>query len=418
MPQLTRFIAEYESAPQWEIDTKALPTALQAYRRKCRAFADKYIRPYALALDAQKDKTAEEEILVRAGKEGFLSDMLPWPLGSQPASVALEPLHWVQSLKMEEFCAACGGIGLLLGAHGLGMAPFILSGDLRMVFKYVLPINRENSAGVPHIAAFAITEPAAGSDVEETEGARVYTPGTTAKRTSGGWILNGRKVFISGGDIARTVTVFAAIEKEGVDSWTCFAVPKETVGFSVGRNELKMGQRASSATELIFEDAFVSDANVVGGVRGGWSLCRTVLNYSRIPVAAIALGIARGAFEAAIEFASKQKLGGQTLNQYQEVQLSLARMYTLTTAMRSTVWNLAAHWTQRQSHASAAKVFCSDTAMEVANLAMELMGNHGLFTHNLAEKAFRDARLTQIYEGTNQINLLGIIEDQYEDFFK
>jgi len=133
--------------------------------------------------------------------------------------------------------------------------------------------------------AFAITVPSGGSDVEDTEGGARYKPLTTAKRVSGGWLLNGRKVFISDGDIAHAVTVFTAIENKGLDSWTCFLVYDGTPGFSRGRNELKMGQRASSATELIFEDCFVPDSQVVGGLEKGWMLNRLTLNYSRIPVA-------------------------------------------------------------------------------------------------------------------------------------
>ncbi|HRP68913.1 MAG TPA: acyl-CoA dehydrogenase family protein, partial [Turneriella sp.] len=212
MPNFTQAIAAYSSDATWNIDTNRLPAALKSYRQKCRAFAQRYIQPHALSLDTQKDKTVQEAILAAAGKQGLLSDMLPWPLGSASIATMLEPLHWVQSIKMEEFCAACGGLGLMLGAHGLGMAPLVLSGDMRALVKFVLPMNRENSAGKMHVAAFAITEPGAGSDVEETEGARTYTPGTTAKKVSGGWLLNGHKVFISGGDIARSITVFAAIE--------------------------------------------------------------------------------------------------------------------------------------------------------------------------------------------------------------
>lgn len=415
MRELTRFLAGYAPSTIWEVDTAAFPGPLQQYRRSCRIFAQSWLKPYALTMDAIKNSALRDVILREAGKGGFLSDMLPWPLGAGSPGVFLKPLHFFSAIKMEELCAACGGLGLMIGAHGLGMAPIVLSGEVAAWWRFAVPMNQSNLRGDIRIAAYAITEPAAGSDVEDTDGARLYRPKMRARRVPGGWSLTGRKVFISGGDIADSVCVFAALEDEGMDSWTCFLVRKGMPGFALGRNELKMGQRASSASELVFEDVVVPDNHVIGGLRNGWSLNRTVLNYSRMPVGAIALGIARNAFEAALEFAAAHSLAGRKLADYQEIQLMLARMFTLTSAMRSMIWDSASTWTARQYKASAVKVFCSDTAMQVCELAMELMGNHGLSAAHTAEKAYRDARLTQIYEGTNQINLLGIIEDQHEE---
>jgi butyryl-CoA dehydrogenase len=263
--------------------------------------------------------------------------------------------------------------------------------------------------------AFAITEPGAGSDAQDGRGASLYRPTTTAKKVEGGWLLNGTKIFISGGDIAQSVSVFAALEGEGMDSWSCFLLQRGMDGFTVGRKESKMGQRASAATELIMDNVFVPDSHLVGELYQGWGINRAVLNYSRIPVGAIALGIARGAMESAVEFASSQSQGGKPLINYQEVQLAIAQMLMEVSAMRCMVWNFANTWTLRQSRASMAKTFCSDTAVKVCERAMELMGNHGILHHKRAEKAYRDARLTQIYEGTNEINRLAVIEDQMEE---
>ncbi|RMD92178.1 MAG: acyl-CoA dehydrogenase [Calditrichaeota bacterium] len=369
-----------------------------------------------LSGDLDPHGEAARHILREAGRAGYLSDLLPFPLGTANPRVMLKSLIWQHSIKLEELCAVCGGAGLLIGANALGAMPILLSGKLSQVARFLLPAFARSKRGRPSVFAFAITEPAGGSDVEDSHGASHYRPGTVARRVSGGWQLNGRKVFISGGDIADAVTVFAALENEGLDAWTCFLVKKGMAGFRCGRNELKMGQRLSSATELIFENVFVPDDHVIGKLRQGWALNRMTLNFSRIPVGAIALGIARGAMEQAIHFACRTHLAGKPLINYQDVQLSIAEMITLTTAMRSLVWQNAQTWRPGQANASIAKVFCSDRAVEVCTLAMELLGNHGFLHSQSVEKSFRDARLTQIYEGTNQINRLSIIEDQLQVF--
>jgi len=156
----------------------------------------------------------------------------------------------------------------------------------------------------------------------------------------------------------------------------------------------------------------VPDERVIGGVGAGWALNRNVLNYSRPAVAAIAVGIARGALEQAIAFCRQAKLGGKSLLSYQDVQLGLADMTIQVSAARAMAWAAVRHPTPFQAAGSAAKVFCSDTAWQVCNQAMELLGDHGCLHGRGVEKAMRDARLTQIYEGTNQINRLAVIEGQ------
>jgi alkylation response protein AidB-like acyl-CoA dehydrogenase len=412
-----KFLLKYDQDKLWEMDTQLLPKRLQKLRRNYRAFAEKHLKPYALEIDVNKNKELLEKVKIEAAKAGYFSDLLPSPIGSVDWLTYRYPFHWIAAIKYEELCAACGGLGLLIGAHSLGVAPIIVSGDLNIIFNHLYPILKKNKKGIPTLMAFAITEPSGGSDVEDTEGGARYKPLTTAKRVSGGWLLNGRKVFISDGDIAHAVTVFAAIENKGLDSWTCFLVYDGTPGFSRGRNELKMGQRASSATELIFEDCFVPDSQVVGGLEKGWMLNRLTLNYSRIPVGSIALGIARGAMEHAIDFAKNHTFAGKKLIEYQEIQMQIADMLILTSASRMMIWQYAKTWQAHQSWSSMIKVFCSDTAMKVCEIAMDILSNHSIYHKNYVEKHFRDARLTQIYEGTNQINRLAIIEDQIDELF-
>lgn len=414
LAQPARALVSYPPRTLWEIDTASLPRPLRGYRRRVREFATRVLRPLALHADRDPGQAAEQ-VLAAAAREGHLSDLLPRPLGSANPLAYTRPFHLAASLKMEELCAACGGLGLVIGAHGLGVAPVLLSGDRRAITRHLLPILRENHRGHPHVMAYAITEPEGGSDVEDSHGASAHRPGTRARRTDGGWLVTGRKVFISGGDLARTVSVFAALDSEGMESWTCFLVDTAASGFLVARNEHKMGQRASSASELVLDGVFVPDDRVIGGLRRGWAINRAVLNYSRIPVGAIALGIARGAMEAAIAFARRHRVAGRPVLDHQEAQLAIAQMIIDTAAMRALVWHAASSWTARQSTASATKVFCADTAVRVCETAMELMGDAGLLHANRAEKAYRDARLTQIYEGTNEINRLAVIEDQMEE---
>jgi len=337
---------------------------------------------------------------------------MPWPIGNAAVPALLHSILLGPALKAEEFCAACGGLGLALLAHELGMAPLFASGDLRAMLVWMRRIYREIRRGEPAIAAFAITEPGAGSDAEETAGAALARPGCRARPVDGGYRISGRKVFISDGRVARWVTLFAAIEGEGMESWTCFLLDKGMPGFAVGRSERKMGQRAADASELVLDDVFVPAERVIGPVRAGWAINRNVLNFSRPVVGAIALGIARGALERALAFARESRLGGRPLIAYQDVQIRLADMLLKVQAMRATVWQAVRYRLPFQAAGSVAKVFCSDTAWEVCNQAMALMGEHGFLHGHGVEKAARDARLTQIYEGTNQINRLAIVESQ------
>jgi alkylation response protein AidB-like acyl-CoA dehydrogenase len=319
------------------------------------------------------------------------------------------------AVKVEEFARACGGLMLNLMVPALGQAPLLLAGDANAVRRFLLPAYQKMKAGEPHLFSFAITEPTAGSDVEEGHGASVYTPGLVAKRVDGGWSLTGRKRFIGAGDLSKTLSVFASLEGEGMESWTCFVVQPPVNGFKPVRKEHKLGMRASGTAELEFDNVFVPDTHIVLGLRKGWALNRATLNFSRIPVAAMSVGFARAALEAALDFACKTTLAGKPLVNYQEVQLMVAQMVAETSAIRSMVWEQARVFFPRQGAASATKLYCTDRALEVCNTAMDLMGNHSLLHANRAEKAFRDARLPIIFEGTNQINRLAVIEDMQEE---
>ena len=428
LPPLIRQLYRYAPQSLWQIETERLPRDLRRLRADARRFADDVLAPLALQVDALPHwpvgQTPPElqDLLVQAGRAGWLSDLLPWPLGSVPPLRARHSLQWAASIKVEEFSRACGGLMLLLSAHALGIAPLLLSGSVASINRFLLPALRENQRGQPHLFAFAITEPSAGSDAEDGHGAAVAKPALVARRAPGGWVLNGRKCFISGGDVAQSFTVFAALEvdgrSEGFESWTCFLVQRGMPGFRPVRTELKMGMRASGAAELEFVDVFVPDSHVVGGVRGGWALNRQTLNLSRLPVASMAVGFAQAACDLAIDFACRTQLGGQALIHQQDVQLTLAQMLTETSSLRGHLWACARAWSPRQGVASMNKFHATDTAMNVIQQGMDLLGHQALRHDLRLEKVYRDCRLTQIFEGTNQINRLAVIEDLQEDFLR
>lgn len=414
---LLRVLARYESGSAWQQETAALPGPLATYRRQVRQFAEQHLRPLALHTDLQMragepGAAALETLLQKAGKAGLLSDLLPWPLGSVPLARYRHALAWQQSVRTEELARVDGGLMLFLSAHNLGIAPVLFSGNVPVIRQVLLPALRACASGDPHLFAFAITEPGAGSDAEDGHGAELSKPGLVARPAPGGWCLRGRKVFISGGNIARWVVAFAALQGEGFDSWTAFLVDTRSPGFYRVRNEHKMGMRASAATELEFDDCFVPNERILGGLRKGWALNRATLNFSRLPVAGMAVGFAQRATELATDFACRHTIADQPLLHYQHVQLALADMQAETAAIRALVWQYARAWTPWQAKASIAKFHATDGAQQVIERGMNLMAEHSLLHAAEIEKVFRDSRLTRIFEGTNQINRLAVIEDQ------
>lgn len=418
LSRLGRLLMDNREMSVWEHDTKTLPRGARRWRRRALKFAREHIQPLAMEADLHPHDFNPKPLLSKAAGQGFQTLIFIPPIGTAGISTYLRGLVFQLSVVAEEFATECGGLALLLLSHNLGIAPLLISGSLFTIIRHFIPYYLKSTfLGSPDTMAFAITEPDAGSDVEETEGGANARLLTTVKPTKGGYILNGRKSFISCGGIADKVTVYAKIEGEGIESWTCFIVEKGMKGFTVGRAERKMGQRACDASELIFDDVFIPKRNMVGKLRSGWANNRNVLNYSRPIVGAMALGHGRGAFERCLEFCRTTYLGPKRLIEYQDVQLELADMMINLWAARSMVWQSCRQFRCYQSISSSAKVFASDTAFKVCNQAMELMGDNGYLHIHGVERMWRDSRLTQIYEGTNQINRLALIEHQMSTDF-
>ena len=246
---LGRLLFDMDEKSLWERETATLPRQMARRRRAYRDFVARELTPLAAGADATPTGYDPRPLLATAARAGLQSEDLPPPWGTMVLGAIRYPL-FPEVLKAEELAAVCAGLGLSLLAHRLGTAPLLLCGDLGAMRRWLVPICRDNRAGSPRLAAFAITEPAVGSDVEDTDGARTARFQTSAKRVQGGYLLNGQKVFITGGAHADLVTVFATLEPDGGRSgrvdrdWTCFVVEKGARGFRTGRSEHKL--RASA----------------------------------------------------------------------------------------------------------------------------------------------------------------------------
>jgi len=302
----------------------------------------------------------------------------------------------------EELSKACAGIALAFAGTALGAFPILLYGSEEQKQKYLPPM-----AAGEKLAAFGLTESMAGSDAGSLR--------TTARRDGDHYILNGTKVFITNGGEADIYTTVALTQPEkGARGASCFIIEKGTPGFSFGKKEKKMGIRASVTSELVFNNARVPVANLLGREGQGFIVAMKTFDLSRPGVAAQALGIAEGALEETLKYAHHRQQFGKSILSFQGVQWMLADMATQIEATRALIYGLADRMdkgdTKDIGHLSAmAKVFASDTAMKVTTDAVQLLGGYGYMTEYPVEKMMRDAKITQIYEGTNQIqrNVIG-----------
>jgi alkylation response protein AidB-like acyl-CoA dehydrogenase len=299
-------------------------------------------------------------------------------------------------VAIEEVAKACASSALILAVQDLGTLPIKLDGSPELQDR-VLP----RFASGEWLAAFALSEPDAGSD-----------PGamrTKAVPSGEGWVLNGTKNWISNAGVAGAYVVFAVTDpavsySKGI---TAFLVEAESPGFSVAGLEHKMGMRGSPTGQLVFDDVLVPAANVIGEPGEGFKVAMRTLDHSRLGIAAQALGIAQGATSYAAGYAGERIAFGKPINALQAIQFKLADMETRTAAARELLYRAAAKADAGDAdlgkYSAMAKLFCSDTAMDVTVEAVQVLGGYGYVTEYPVERMMRDAKLTQIYEGTNEI---------------
>jgi alkylation response protein AidB-like acyl-CoA dehydrogenase len=304
-------------------------------------------------------------------------------------------------LVIEELSRVCATSGLLPAVQELGSLPLLNGGSDEQKSRWLPDL----AAGTK-LAAFALTEAGAGSDAASMR--------TRATRDGGDWVINGEKRFISQGDVADLVAVFAVTDPDPAAvkahrHISCFYVEKGTPGFTSPRVEHKMGIRGSTTAELAFNDARVADANRVGELGDGWALAMKTFERSRPGIAAQAVGIAQGALDVAARYAAERKQFGRAIGEFQMVGAMLADMATRTEAARQLLYAAAEHIDAGEGAArwaAMAKLFCGDTAMAVTTDAVQVLGGYGYTTEYPVERMMRDAKITQLYEGTQQIQRL------------
>ncbi|MCJ7425560.1 MAG: acyl-CoA dehydrogenase family protein [Dehalococcoidales bacterium] len=356
-------------------------------RNLTRTIAEEKVLPVRAALDEKEEFPWEiMKILADAGLFGVYIPEEYGGLGGGLLDLCL---------VVEELSRVCSGIAVSYAASGLGTFTLLQYGTDEQRKKYLPDI-----ASGRKLAAFGLTEADAGSDAGSIK--------TTATPAKGGYIINGTKQFITNGGDAEVYTVIALTDKsKGPRGASAFIVEKDTPGFTFGRKEKKLGIRASSTRELVFEDCFVPAENIIGKEGMGFILTMKLLDRSRPGLGAQAMGLAQGALEAAVDYAKKRVQFGHPIYAQQAVQQMLADMAIQVEAARALVYSTArmidAGVKDFTRESAMCKVFASDTAMRVATDAMQVFGGVGYMRDYPIEKMFRDAKITQIYEGANQV---------------
>lgn len=304
-------------------------------------------------------------------------------------------------LAVEQLARACVGVATTFAASGLGAYPILLYGNDRQKKRYLTDI-----ASGRRLAAFAVTESGAGSDVTAVK--------TTAVRDGDTYVLNGTKQWITNGGEAEIYSVLAITDRsKGPRGASFFVVEKGDPGFSFGKKEKKLGIRASATRELVFQDCRIPGDRLIGREGMGFIIAMKTFDKSRPGIGALGVGLAQGALDVSVEYARKRVQFGKPIIAFQAIQHKLADMAIKTEAARALIYAAARHLDTDPADASKVaamgKVFASDTAMEVATEAVQIFGGYGYMRDYPVEKMLRDAKILQIYEGTNEIqrNIIG-----------
>nr|WP_293827352.1 acyl-CoA dehydrogenase family protein [Phascolarctobacterium sp. Marseille-Q4147] len=357
-----------------------------------REFVEKEITPYAAEMDAENHM--RDGLIDKANEMGLLNVIVPEELdGPGLDSISVATIY-------EELGKGCAGVATSLAANSLATVPVLLAGTDEQKKMYCDVLNNGG------LAAFALTEPGAGSDAGGVSTRAVHN------KEEGTYTLNGTKMFITNGGLAEIFLVFANTRKTGgIRGLTAFIVPKDTPGFSVGKKENKMGIRPSNTTELVLQDVVIPESYRVGREGEGFRIAMNTLDSARPFVGAVSVGIAQAALDCAVKYAKERRQFGQPIASFQMVQGMLADMAMKVETARLMVQK--ACWMRDQGmefskEAAMAKCYAADTAMQVTTDAVQVMGGYGYTKEYPVEKMMRDAKIMQIYEGTNQIQRLVI----------
>lgn len=361
-------------------------------RQLFRDFAEKEVKP--LAQEVDEEERFPTETVEKLKKFGFLGIPFPKEYGGEGCDTL------TYAICVEEMSRVCATTGVIVSAHtSLGADPIKKFGTPEQIQKYFVPLAKGEKLG-----AFGLTEPGAGTDASGQQ--------TKAVLDGDHYVINGSKIFITNGGKADIYIIFAMTDKsKGTKGISAFIIEKEFPGFSIGKKELKMGIRGSSTTELVFENCIVPKENLLGAEGKGFGIAMQTLDGGRVGIAAQALGIAQGAFDETVKYVKERKQFGRSISAFQNTQFELADMKTRIEAARFLVYAAAIAKDTKKSFsadAAMAKLFAAETAMAVTTKCVQLFGGYGYTRDYPVERMMRDAKITEIYEGTSEVQRMVI----------
>ncbi|MBO7572263.1 MAG: acyl-CoA dehydrogenase [Bacteroidales bacterium] len=362
------------------------------FQQMIRSFAENEVKPLAAEID--EEERFPIETVEKMGKLGIMGIPVPTQYGGAGGNYKL------YAMAVEELSRCCATTGIVVSAHtSLCIGPILEYGTEEQKMKYLPKL-----ASGEWIGAFGLTEPNAGTDASGQQ--------TTAVLDGDHWVLNGTKIFITNAGNADVYIVIAMTDKSlGTKGISAFIVEKGFPGFSIGKKEKKMGIRGSSTCELIFENCIVPKENQLGELGKGFKVAMTTLDGGRIGVASQALGIAQGAMDETVKYTKERKQFGKSISQFQNTQFQLADLETRIEAARLLVYSAA---DKKDKHvpfsadAAMAKLFAAETAMEMTTKAVQFHGGYGYTREYPVERMMRDAKITEIYEGTSEVQRMVI----------
>ena len=364
----------------------------ELFQQMIRDFAENEVKPLAAEVDEQERFPIET--VEKMAKIGIMGIPIPKQYGGAGGN------NLMYSMAVEELSAVCGTTGVIVSAHtSLCAAPILEHGTEEQKQKYLPKL-----ASGEWIGAFGLTEPNAGTDAAGQQ--------TTAVEDGDNYIINGSKIFITNAEYAHVYVIFAMTDKsKGTRGITAFIIEKDTPGFSFGKKEKKMGIKGSATNELIFENCVLPKANMLGKLNKGFGIAMKTLDGGRIGIAAQALGLAQGAINETVKYVKERKQFGRAISAFQNTQFQLADMNTKTEASRMLVRKAAYKKDNKIAYsvdAAMAKLYAAETAMEVTNKAVQLHGGYGYTREYPVERMMRDAKITEIYEGTSEVQRMVI----------
>ncbi len=364
----------------------------ELFLQMVRDFAENEVKPFAAQVD--EEETFPVDTVEKMGKIGLMGIPVPSQYGGQGGT------NQLYSMAVEELSRACGTTGVIVSAHtSLCIAPILENGNEEQKMKYLPKLSSGEWIG-----AFGLTEPNAGTDAAMQQ--------TFAVDAGDKWVLNGSKLFITNAGYAHVYVIMAMTDKSlGTKGISAFIVENGTPGFSVGKKEKKLGIRGSATCELVFENCEIPKENLLGAIGKGFGIAMKTLDGGRIGIAAQALGIAQGAMDETVKYTKERKQFGKPISAFQNTQFQMADLETKVQAARLLVRSAAYKKDQKLPYsvdAAMCKLFASEVAMEVTTKAVQFHGGYGYTRDYPVERMMRDAKITEIYEGTSEVQKMVI----------